>query len=660
MEEKKEHETHHEQHEHHAAHEEHEMHHEAHQHEEHEHHEAQESSETQEHKAAKAEKKPAHTAGKKSEHKAVKKHRGHKKVEKPVPPKRKFNFVPYIIGAVVLVIILIAIFALKGCKTDPILVENAGQYGKVDMTFYVMSQCPYGTQVEDAVAPVLAELGENINFRLEFIAGETGPGQFQSLHGPPEVEGDKIQLCVQDKYPKQLIDFVVCQNKDASNLRGSVEKCAEDAGIDAKAIIDCADGEEGNTLLSESIKKSEAANAQGSPTIYVNGQPYQSGRDTAAFKRAACVGLKGHPVCAALPACASDADCREEPGKVGICENPGDKESKCTYKDDEAVTLTVVNAKECADCDPSQLVAVLSQVFLNMEIKAVDASSTEGKSLIKTLQLQKAPAFVFSSGIDKTYAWEVNTRIQPAFRKVSDKYVLLDEASGSTYLLDANKRKEMQELTGVKTGDNKPQIDFYVMSYCPYGNMAEEAIEPVYNLLGSSAEFNPHYVIYSNYQGGGAQFCRDKESKYCSMHGVQELNQGLRELCVHKYMGDDAYFKFVLAMNEKCSSSNADTCWEAVAKSLKLDTVKIKDCEENEDDAILSKEVSLNQALGVSGSPTVFVEGNAYNGARTAGGFAQALCAGFETAPDKCSAESLATLGEIPAATGAAAAGGCG
>jgi len=572
-------------------------------------------------------------------------------------PKKKSNKTPYIIGGIVVAIIaLVLIIRALSNSPAPANVDNPGQYGKSDVTFYVMSQCPYGVQVEDAFDPVMTELGENIDFRLEFIANENA-GSFQSLHGAPEVEGDIIQLCVQDKYPKQLMRFVTCQNKDVQDLRGSIEKCAKQAGIDAAEITECADGAEGKKLLSESIKKSEAANAQGSPTIYINGQAYQGGRDAASFKRAVCKALKGHPSCESMPVCSSDADCAGTPGKIGLCENAGSKDSKCNYKDDEKISLTVLNSKDCSDCDASQLIGVLSQVFLNMDVKQVEASSSEGKALIKSMKLEKAPAFVFNGDVDKTYAWTANPRIQGAFRKVGTSMVLVDEATGATYILDPAKRQELEKLTGVTKGDNKPQIDFYVMSYCPFGNQAEEGIEPAYQLLKGKADFNPRYVIYSNYQGGGPNYCMDAESKYCSMHGVQEMNQDIREICVHNYMGDDAYFKFVLAMNKQCSASNADSCWEKVAKSVGLDAVKIKDCEKNEGLALAESELKLNKALGVSGSPTIFIEGAQYNGDRSAAGYAQALCAGFDVKPTECGASSLAKLGSTNPAE--AASGSC-
>ncbi len=584
-----------------------------------------------------------------------KSHKGRKKSGERSGRK---DYKPYIIGAVLLIAIIAFIVSRSGGQGPAPAVDDPGQYGSVDVTFHVMSQCPYGIQVENAIEPVLEELGDNINFRLEFIAGETDSG-FSSLHGQPEVEGNMIQLCVQELYPEELIDFVVCQNDNPQDLKGSVEDCAEEAGIDDHSDIKaCAEGEQGAELLRESIRKSQEAGAQGSPTMYISGELYQGARDPDSFKRAICTGLSAHPLCESLPACSTDMDCMgKQPGKIGVCENPGEADAKCVFSDDEPVKLTVVNAEDCDTCDPSQLLALLNQVFLNMEIERVDVSSVKGRAFIENLGVEHAPSYVFQGDLEETYAWKNNERLRGAFRHVEDGnfHVMLDEASGASYILDEEKRAEFEELTGVTRGDNRPQIDFYVMSYCPYGNIAEEAIEPAYRLLKGKADFNPHYVIYSDYQGGGPQFCLDDGDKYCSMHGVQELNQGLRELCVAKHMGMDGYFDFVLAMNRECTYQNADQCWEGVAEELGLDTAKIRDCEENEWDDILSAELALNQALGVRGSPTIFVEGAAYSGARTPAAYAQALCGGFDTPPTECSPSSISTLDD----TQAGASGSC-
>lgn len=276
--------------------------------------------------------------------------------------------------------------------------------------------------------------------------------------------------------------------------------------------------------------------------------------------------------------------------------------------------------------------------FPNTEFKYVDSKSTEGKEMIEKYQLKYAPSVVFIGEVEKTFAWETQTRLRGAFKNLgSGAYRLSDESIGATHLISEEERKKALEAIGVVTGDNKPQIDFFVMSYCPFGNQAEEAIEPVYKALGDAAEFNPHYVIYSNYQGGGPKYCLDAESKYCSMHGVQELNQGIRELCVDRLYGIEKYFEFTLAMNTACDSNNADTCWQAVAEGISgIDTAEITKCEEEDAMEILAEELALGTQLNVRGSPTVFIDGQPFSGARTPAGFQGSLCTAFEDAPSAC------------------------
>ena len=47
-------------------------------------------------------------------------------------------------------------------------VSNIPKKDKVDVELFVMSYCPYGTQVEKGILPVLDLLGDKINFQLKF------------------------------------------------------------------------------------------------------------------------------------------------------------------------------------------------------------------------------------------------------------------------------------------------------------------------------------------------------------------------------------------------------------------------------------------------------------------------------------------------------------
>jgi len=202
-------------------------------------------------------------------------------------------------------------------------------------------------------------------------------------------------------------------------------------------------------------------------------------------------------------------------------------------------------------------------------------------------------------------------------------------------------------ISGQETSDNssepqsfsksdKPDVKLFVMSFCPYGNQAEELFMPVFALLGDKANIELHYVIYSNYQGGGSTYCLDKENKYCSMHGIQEVNQDVRELCVEKYQADK-FWDFVKAINAGCTAQNVDSCWENVAKNAGLNVNQIKTCQKNEALTLLAQETELNKTYSISGSPQIIINGTEYQGARSAEAYKAAICSAFNSAPDKCS-----------------------
>jgi len=197
---------------------------------------------------------------------------------------------------------------------------------------------------------------------------------------------------------------------------------------------------------------------------------------------------------------------------------------------------------------------------------------------------------------------------------------------------------------------DKPKVELFVMSYCPYGNQAEELMMPVAKLLGEKADIKLHYVIYSDYRGGGPEYCLDEESKYCSMHGIQELNQDVRELCVQKYQKDKLW-DFVKAVNSQCNYQNVDSCWSGVAKEVGLDIAQIKTCQKNEALELLAQESTLNEKYGVRGSPQLFINEKEYQGSRTSEAYKQVICSAFNSPPEKCS--------QILNSEGGSVSGGC-
>ncbi|MBI2465586.1 hypothetical protein HYV64_05585 [Candidatus Shapirobacteria bacterium] len=197
----------------------------------------------------------------------------------------------------------------------------------------------------------------------------------------------------------------------------------------------------------------------------------------------------------------------------------------------------------------------------------------------------------------------------------------------------------------------KPELKFFIMSFCPYGNQIEDVIRPVYDLLGNDASFVPHYIfdkidnletfcksrsgdeklcdqyVQNKYFasvtdckktiGQGYTKCLDEKSYiksasgilYSSLHGRQEGNQNVRELCAWNLSGDSkkAWWDFVGLVNKNCTADNADTCWEQQGKQAGLDTNKITECFNKEAFNLIEKEIEITTKYQIKGSPTVLI-----------------------------------------------------
>ena len=136
------------------------------------------------------------------------------------------------------------------------------------------------------------------------------------------------------------------------------------------------------------------------------------------------------------------------------------------------------------------------------------------------------------------------------------------------------------------------------------------------------------------------------------MHGIQELDEDIRELCMWKTVDHQTWWDYVLDVNTACNSGNVDSCWEDVAKKHSIDTEQIKTCQQEQGMDLVAAELALNQQYGVSGSPTVLINDVAYSGSRDPDAYKAAICSGFQNPPAECS--------QTLSGSGTAASGECG
>jgi hypothetical protein len=216
------------------------------------------------------------------------------------------------------------------------------------------------------------------------------------------------------------------------------------------------------------------------------------------------------------------------------------------------------------------------------------------------------------------------------------------------------KETPAEETPSTIIKSDKPTVRMFVMSYCPFGEQAENGIGPALQAISlDKITFEPHFVIYENYNGGGPNYCFDNESLYCSMHGINELREDIRQLVIWKYW-PSKWWDYVNKVNSDTTSSTIESKWKDIAESVGLDASDIEEKFNAEAVTLLASEAALNAKYSVRGSPTVLINDVQYNGGRTPDAYQSSICGAFNTPPAGCGQTLNATAGsETPA-------GGCG
>ena len=171
---------------------------------------------------------------------------------------------------------------------------------KPEVELFVMSHCPYGTQMEKGMLPVVNLLKDDIDFDLKFV--------YYAMHGEIEVVEQLNQYCIQENEEEKLIDYLLCFLED-----GDGEKCLADLEIDMDALETCktatdeefeltANLEDKSSWLSGRFplfnthkEDNEKYGVRGSPSLVINGQSVSSNRDSASLLKAVCERFNDQP-----------------------------------------------------------------------------------------------------------------------------------------------------------------------------------------------------------------------------------------------------------------------------------------------------------------------------------------------------------------------------
>lgn len=201
------------------------------------------------------------------------------------------------------------------------------------------------------------------------------------------------------------------------------------------------------------------------------------------------------------------------------------------------------------------------------------------------------------------------------------------------------------------TKADKPTVELFVMSYCPYGLQMEKALVPVAQLLAGKADISVKWVDYS-------------------MHGEQEVQENLRQYCIQKDQGGK-YWNYLSCF---VASENTTQCQQQAG----IDSAELQTCYNAADQQFgimagynnqaswlngqfpqFNIDKTLNDQYGVQGSPTLVINGQQAEVARSADAVKTAICNAFTNPPTQCQT-TLSTSAEQPGPGPIGAGGGAG
>ena len=183
--------------------------------------------------------------------------------------------------------------------SEPVSATVSKKSDKPEVELFVMTHCPYGTQVEKGILPVVAALGNKIDFEIKF--------NDYAMHGEKELDESLTQYCIQKEQNSKFNEYLTCFLKDSQSA-----PCLDTAKIDKKKMASCVEKTDKQYSVKENFKNNKdfrgtfpgfnvykednaKYNVGGSPTLIINGEEIQSGRDSASLLKTICSAFNNEP-----------------------------------------------------------------------------------------------------------------------------------------------------------------------------------------------------------------------------------------------------------------------------------------------------------------------------------------------------------------------------
>jgi len=157
---------------------------------------------------------------------------------------------------------------------------------------YVVARCPYGLQMQRAMADAVKNLPSLAQYMKVRYMGSVSGNTITSMHGDAEAQENLRQICIREEQPAKYWSYVACQMK-----AGDTAGCEASTGVDSAKLKTCiSTPSKGVAYAKVDFDLNTKYGVTGSPTLILNeasvDESSYGGRSSDGVKSMICAGFK--------------------------------------------------------------------------------------------------------------------------------------------------------------------------------------------------------------------------------------------------------------------------------------------------------------------------------------------------------------------------------
>jgi len=178
-------------------------------------------------------------------------------------------------------------------------------------------------------------------------------------------------------------------------------------------------------------------------------------------------------------------------------------------------------------------------------------------------------------------------------------------------------QQESQEIPK----SDKPEVELFIMTHCPYGTQAEKGFIPMMKEMENLIDAKIRFVHYF-------------------MHDPEEAETS-RQVCIREEQSSK-YLDYL-----ECFLEDGDS--ERCLTQAKIDKSKLEECiSSGKSDEYYGEDSGLSEEYGVQGSPSIVINGVMASSGRSPSAYLSTVCSAFNEMPEECESLELSSTNPSP------------